>query len=245
MRIPGWIVVTATLGLMCAPALAQALPLPGEPEIPEDYATLLCQDVAGGQDVLANYLAPGEHSIDTTIFLEGLKLNDCFYKQDRVGPIKIESVIERRVAQPGQTYILYRGTMADGTDVIGILHEEGYDAYPRTEFQQFLAESTRDGVVLVSEGERGAYICASTEASMAVLDSIGQSDVPDEQLAALDRALNTNGCAAAIGEFRIIERHGDAYIAGGYEADEIWTALTAIDQSEKTVSLLYDASPFR
>lgn len=245
MRISGWIVLALALGLGGSPALGKELPLPAETEIPGDYVTLLCPDLAAGRDVLDNYLVPGELFVDTTTFQRGVEANGCGHRQDRVGPIKIEAVLDRRNVQPGQTYIVYRGTMADGASVIGVLHEAGHNAHPRNVLEQFLAVNTQSGVIAVGEGEHGAYSCPTPNGAVAVVDAAAASTDPLQQLAALRTGLAEHGCVAAVGEFRVTAWHNDVYIEGEYTADQGWTALSAVDQNGGTIGLLYDASAFR
>lgn len=245
MRALVWVTAALVFGMAASPALAKGLPLPEAVDIPDTYATALCPDEAAGRVMLDQYLLAGPQFADTTTFLAGLEATGCAYDDGRVGPIAIERVLERKNMQPGETVILYRGTMADGAVVIGLVHEEGNNDHPRNPLEEWLAWNTMDGTITVAEGERGAYWCPTPEAAMRVVDAIAGLDTAEEQFAGLEIALSRNFCPAAVGTFQISEVLGEAVIDGGFEAEEVWTALSATDETGTSLGLLYDASPFR
>jgi hypothetical protein len=245
MRALALTTVALVCGMAASPALAEGLPLPKAVDIPDTYATALCPDEAAGQLVLDQYLVAGQYFADTTTFLAGLEASGCAYDDGRVGPITIDSVIARKVVQAGETFILYRGTRADGTDVIGLVHEEGNNDHPRNPLEEWIAWNTMDGTITVAEGESGAYRCPTPEAAMGVVDAVAAAGDADAQLAALDVALTRYFCPEAVGDFEINDVLGETTIDLGFEAEEVWTALSATDATGKTLGLLYDASPFR
>lgn len=246
MGVSGLMVAALTVG-MASPVLAQgfAMPLPDKTDIPDTYATALCPDVAAGKKMMSDYLVPGQSFADPEVFVAGLEATGCAYDNSRVGDITIEAVIERLQVQKGETFILYRGTKADGSSVVGLVHEEGNNAHPRTPLEEWIAYNTIDGTITLAEGERGAYWCPTPDMAMAVVDAIAAAADTDEKVAALKLGVAQYFCPPAVGEFQISDVLGETYIDGGFEAEEVWTALGATDATGKSMGLLYDASPFR
>lgn len=236
MQVTGWILLA--LGIAVSPVVAKEL-LPEKTEIHEDYATAICPDEAAGQRMIADYF------VDATSFVRGLEVTGCAYSSERPEPITIISIIARKSAAPGETWLLYKGVLANGTSVIGLVEEEGNNAYPPTPLQRWGSMFARGGVLSLSAEDKRGYICPTPGAAIDVVATVLTTSGAEQQLAAFRAALRRHSCAFASGEFRVTELHHSGYIEIGLEASEDWTALSAIDAQGRSVGVIYDSSMFR
>ncbi|MGL4289002.1 MAG: hypothetical protein ACRCVA_21810 [Phreatobacter sp.] len=235
--------LTLSLG---APARAQALPLPEQPEIAEDYATYLCPTEAAAATMLIDYLQHNQMQA-------GYRATGCRARIENTGPIRIVEVLRRQdMMEFGKpvTYMLYRGTTREGQGVTGLVNEHGNNQHPRTPFTRWLASNAPGGALTIAARDRRGHVCPSPDAAMKVVAAIAEakrrSAPVARQRAAFTAALRTNGCsAAASGAYRITALHQNEMIDLGFEADEDWTALSVTDPRGRIAGLVYDASVLR
>ncbi|MBN8940812.1 MAG: hypothetical protein J0H01_15030 [Rhizobiales bacterium] len=229
-----------------APAFGQALSLPEQPEIAEDYATYLCPTEAAAATMLVDYLQHNRMQA-------GYQATGCRARTENSGPIRIVEVLRRQdMIQFGTpvTYMLYRGTMQDGQRVTGLVNEQGNNRHPRTPFTRWLASNAPGGTLTIAARDRRGHICPSPDAAMKVVAAIAEakrrSAPVARQKTAFTNALRANGCsAAASGAYRVTALHQSEMIDLGFEADEDWTALSVTDPRGRSAGLVYDASVFR
>ncbi len=93
-----------------------------------------------------------------------------------------------------------------------------------------------------------AYACPSFAAARKVVSAIPASDErrgeAAQQVSAMRIALRRQGCAPAKGTFRLIAAGPEVLINHGYEAEEYWLALKAVNIHGKDLGLIFDTSPY-
>ena len=229
----------AALGLVAfalafAPAAhAQTEALPRQVEIAEDFGTYLCPSESAGRQ-MAGHLQRSD-------IAGGYRATGCRARPDRTGTIRITEVLQRfrvEAFNPPQTYMLYRGTAADGREVIGLVGEEGNDRHPRDALGYFLRDATREGTIEV-EARNPAYVCPDGIAAAKVVVALVAGR---PRSALLQQALAANGCAPARGRYRVTALHQRQQAEPSLEAEEDWVALSATDGDGHTVGLLYNTA---
>lgn len=98
------------------------------------------------------------------------------------------------------------------------------------------------------DGYYRAYACPRFDLAEAVVAAIPDRSKTGAtvkvQDAAMVAALHKNQCAPAKGLYRVTAVGHEIEIDRGPEAQEYWTALTAVDASGRTIGLVFDSSPF-
>ncbi|MBR0781075.1 hypothetical protein [Bradyrhizobium iriomotense] len=109
-----------------------------------------------------------------------------------------------------------------------------------------------DGKVSLSgrshEGYYRAYACPRFDLAEAVVAAIPDRGkirtTVKRRDAVMAAALHNNNCVPAKGLYRVTAVGHEIEIDRGSEAQEYWTALTAVDASGRTIGLVFDSSPF-
>ncbi|CEJ15030.1 hypothetical protein BN1110_05366 [bacterium YEK0313] len=221
-------------------AHAQTDALPRQVEIAEDFGTYLCPSESAGRQ-MAGHLQRAD-------IAGGYRATGCRARPDRSGTIRITEVLQRfrvEAFNPPQTYMLYRGTAADGRQVIGLVGEEGNDRHPRDALGYFLRDATRDGMIEV-DTRNPAYVCpdgvAAAKVVVALADRARGAAPTARRTALLQQALAANGCSPAAGRYRVTALHQRQQAEPSLEAEEDWVALSATDRDGRTVGLLYNTA---
>ncbi len=229
-------------------------PLPAKIDIPNDFSTIICPDEAAARTMLDRYHgvqpAPRNHVIDTSLFFEGLKATGCTQNSpEAASTITIQGVVARRtlaLAGGNESYIVYRGVNAAGAALVGIVDETGNDKHPRTDFERWLSEFIPDGRLDYAPGDMSVvYACPTVDGARAAVRAIPAKGGDKAQNAAFAKARAANGCIqAAAGRYRIGARHEERNIACGFECEDVWNALAAIDARDRAVGLIFNGSHF-
>ncbi len=243
-----------SLMLMVALQATTALPLPQKTDIQADFSTVICPNEAAARRMLDNHYvanpAPRNYGINTDLFFAGLKATGCVQGgPDAETIIEIKQALARktiRLASDTEIYLLYRGVNGRGKTVVGIVDEPGNNKFPRNDYERWLVEWTRDGVITVS-GNADAdpvYSCATPLAARNAVKAVPLKGTERVKRAAFSKALAANKCSkAARGQYRVATVHEDRTISCGYECEDNYTALTAT-RGGRTVGLIFDASHF-
>lgn len=240
--------------LMILTAQGMTEPLPSKTDIQADYSTVICPSETAAREMLRTYYgvqpAPRDHSIDTGLFFKGLAATEC----EQGGPdaqsvITIRQAVARRtlsLAGGTETYLVYRGTNAKGTQVVGIVDETGNNKHPRTDFERWLSEYIPDGVLAYDPAAMDKlYMCPSVDGARAAVRAIPAKGSATVRNAAFAKARTANACQqAAAGRYKITARYESRTIACGFECEDIWNALAATDPRGRPVALIFDGSHF-
>ena len=130
--------------------------------------------------------------------------------------------------------------------------QSGTDRTPQSLEDWKTETAAPDGKVSLSgrnhKGYYRAYACLRFDVAEAVVAAI-----PDRhkirtsvkgQDAAMAAALRRNNGVPAKGQYRVTAVGHEVEIDRGSEAQEYWTALTAVEASGRTIGLVFDSSPF-
>ena len=248
-KICGGFPFVAGLLIIGPPVRAQQpLPLPTKTDIPSDYSTVICPTRDAAQAMLGNHYVPDKNWFDGPIFFSGLKATGC---NQESGPLRIVSVLGRKSIQAGPSgiYLFYQAVRPNGETVYGVVHESGNNNHPRTPFERWLQTYAPGGMLKILAAEKRAYICKNPAVAMKFVSSIPTATLKGvtkaKQLQAKAIALKSNGCAYASGNYHVTAVHNETYINLGFEASEVWTAITARDARGQVVGLVYDTDVYR
>jgi len=229
-------------------------PLPAKTDIRSDFSTVICPTESAARQMLGTYYAvqpaPRNHTIDTSLFFDGLKATGCTQNSpDATSVITIEQALARRtlrLAGSSETHLIYRGTNAKGVRLFGIVDETGNEAHPRNAYERWLSEFIPGGVLDYDPATMDAvYSCPTVDGARAAVRAIPSKGNDTARSTAFARARAANGCRqAAAGRYKITARHENREIACGFECEDVWNALAATDQRGRPVALIFDGSHF-
>ncbi|MBA3941169.1 MAG: hypothetical protein C0520_08165 [Sphingopyxis sp.] len=229
-------------------------PLPLRTDIPSDYSTVICPDEAAAIEMLRAYYgvqpAPRNHGVDTGLFFKGLTATGCRQDSpDAKSTITIREVVARRtlrLAGESETHLIYRGTNASGVQLVGIVDETGNNRHPRNDFERWLSEFVPGGMLSYDPATIGTvYRCATVDGARAAVRAIPAKGKDTVRNAAFAKARAANNCRQAEeGRYRITARHENREISCGFECEDVWNALAAIDERGRTVALIFNGSHF-
>lgn len=244
--------VAALMIVLAAQASGESLP--AKTDIQNDYSTVICPSEAAARQMLDSFYGvqppPRNHTIDTTLFFEGLATTGCTQKSpDAATTITIDQVLARRTlkfAGGSETHLIYRGTNASGVRLVGIVDETGNDKHPRSDYERWLAEFIPGGVLNYDPAEMGtAYLCPTVDGARAAVKAIPEKGSETVRNATFAKARTANGCRQAVaGSYTITARHEERNIACGFECEDVWNALAATDQRGRAVALIFNGSHF-
>lgn len=245
-------VLTAFAIMLAAQGVSE--PLPAKTDIPNDFSTVICPSEAAAREMLGSYYgvqpAPRNHTIDTALFFKGLAATGCSQNSaEAKSTIAIQQVIARRtlpLAGGSETHLVYRGTNASGSRVIGIVDETGNDKHPRTDYERWLSEFIPGGVLDHDPtGNRTVYLCPTIDGARSAVKAIPGKGNDTVRNAAFAKARTANACRqAAAGRYKITARHEERAIPCGFECEDVWNALAATDTRGRTVALIFNGSHF-
>ncbi len=245
-------------GVLMAAMLAAGAtpePLPDHIDIPDEFSTVICPDQQSAKTMLDQYHsvkpAPNNHMLDIPLFFAGLNATGCAQNGPaRKGVVTIKSVQQRKkldLAGDDGRYIRYSGTDAAGNAVIGIVHEDANNGYPRTPLAEWLSERAVNGWLDASFDGASNFIfyrCDTpAKANAAVTATKGLENaklaVFEQKLA---KAAAQQGCRRANDRYQVTALLSTSGNDCGHECYVDLTAIAATDRSGLTVGLIFDAS---
>ena len=232
--------------------------MPEHRDISENYSTVVCPNEAAGHQLLNDFYRakprPRGNGRDLKLFFAGLEKTGCIQNgPKKEGGATIKKVVQRKTLKYrtwSETFILFQGVNAAGTEFAGILNESGNNGFPRTELMRWLGQWGDDGYIDARNALKNTtfirtYRCPSSNSARQVVKVMQRAPKTGKgQQRALANSVKNQNCMPARDAYYITKKFENAEFDCGHECYDAWTALEGIDRSGITVGLVFNASHF-